>query len=188
MRLPALGLIALLLSGCVTQPPQDVTPPSPCADITTAAFMVCQFYGRYIPMKPFGLPGSTSQSLLSPFFSPTLNELLQETLQQQEDFIADYPEALPPLADGPLFSSNARFPDHFEIANERHFTGERGSTWALVTVRLRHEDSGQQWQDELVLRHTPQGYLIEDFLFPRRGGNGPQRLTDTLRDAFSIDQ
>ncbi|KAF0809084.1 hypothetical protein A167_02146 [Alcanivorax sp. S71-1-4] len=185
MRLPALGLIGLLLGGCVTQPPQDVEPPSPCADITAAAFMVCQFYGRYIPMKPFGLPGKTSQSLLSPFFSPTLNELLQDTLYLQDDFINDYPEALPPLADGPLFSSNTRFPDHFEIISERRFSGDGGSTWALVRVRLRHEDSGQQWQDELVLRHTPQGYLIEDFLFPRRDGGAPQRLTETLRDAFA---
>lgn len=184
MRRPALGLIALLLTGCVTQPPQDVAPPSPCADITAAAFMVCQFYGRYIPMKPFGLPGSTSQSLLSPFFSPALKSLLQDALLQQDDFIADYPEALPPLADGPLFSSNARFPDHFEIVNERRFSGQGGSTWALVTVRLHHEGSGQSWQDELVLRHTPQGYLIEDILFPRRGGGAPQRLTNTLREAF----
>lgn len=174
---------ALWLSACATHPPAPPEPASPCADTGTASFVVCQFYGRYITLKPFGLPGNTTLRLLRPFLSDSLGNQLQEAIADQTDYMEDFPQQLPPLASRPLFSSAPRFPDHFDILEERSFASDSGHHWALVRVSLRSDSAETVWQDEIVLRQTPLGYRIEDFLFPRDKAP-PRRLTNILRQAF----
>lgn len=179
-----LVLVATLwLGACASRSPAPPEPASPCADTDSAAFVVCQFHGRYITLKPVGLPDATMLRLLRPFLSDNLGSQLQGAIAAQADYMDDYPEQLPPLASRPLFSSAPRFPDHFEILEERSFASDHGQRWALVRVGLRNDSSDTAWQDEIVLRQTPLGYRIEDFLFSRDNGP-PRRLTNILRQAF----
>ncbi|MEY1661277.1 hypothetical protein [Isoalcanivorax beigongshangi] len=179
-------LPALMLAACVTTPeaPDAVhrpdadaerraTPTPVCSDIGSPAFVICQFYSRYITLHPRGLPDDATARVLQPFLSSSLLTLLNDASERADEFSGRI-----------LFSGGDVMPDAFSVLNVRTFRGPEGSSWALVSIQLEDGERRQRWIDEAVVRQGPDGYRIEEFVLrpADRNGGPPNTLRRQLGD------
>ncbi|WP_111655876.1 hypothetical protein [Isoalcanivorax indicus] len=163
-RLPpallALALVVLtLISACVTEPLAQPEADPACREPHSPEFVACQFYGRYLTLRPEGLPGETALEVLNPFITESLDALLYNTLVARDAWQRDHPDRPPLLAEGALFTGPALHPDHFVVLGRVPISTRHVG----VEIGLSHGD--RQWRDIAIMALTDDGFLLDDVYF-----------------------
>jgi len=167
-----LVLLAALATGCSAPRPDG---PQPCPASDTPQGVVCNFYARYLELRPSGVPTPEQQAALAPWLSEGLQASLDAARREQELFRVRSPGEKPPFVDGCLFASLFEGPTSFDVGDVAY-----GRSDIRVAVRFRY-GTDTHWQDEIVVRRERGVYVIDDVVFAGAGPfNPPGRLSEAL--------
>jgi hypothetical protein len=164
--------LVIAVAGCAVTP---IGTAPDCGAANTPEGTVCDFYARYLEVRPTGLPTPEQQAALAPWLSDGLESLLDAARRVQVQFRTEYPGEKPPLVDGCLFASLFEGPTSFSV---------RAATTvgdiSRVPVQFAYGTEAT-WQDVVVLVREGSGYVIDDIEFAGAGPfNPPGRLSDEL--------
>lgn len=151
--------LALSLSACVTEPLAQVEADPACREPHSPEFVACQFYGRYLTLRPEGLPGDTALDILDPFITPDLDALLYDTLMARDAWQRDHPDQPPLMAEGALFTGPALHPEQFVVLRRIPISARH------VGVEIGLHQGEQQWRDIAIMALTDEGFLLDDVRF-----------------------
>lgn len=136
------------------------------------------FYDTLRAQRVEGLPKDKVLDDLVPLMTPELVQLIQEAARIQAVFIKNNPDEKPPWIEGDLFGSLFEGAQQHTIGNALAKEG-----WAEVPVTMVYSSGGEsvRWTDTLILRRSPQGWLVDDV---RYGGDWPFAAKGTLVEAL----
>lgn len=183
-RRAAVVALVALVAGCArsaTVPAPTPLPPTGCGPSGSPTGVVCQFYERYLDLRPVGLPTEEQQAELSPLLTERLQRMISVARARQSEFAEQFPGEKPPLVDGCLFASLFEGPTSFELASAPPVVTADGGT--RIAVKFRTDDDFA-WEDVVVVRREPDRFAIDDVEYAGAGEFNPAgRLSDTLEHA-----
>lgn len=175
MKRLSIALLAMGAAACLgSAPPRAPT----CPDAGTAPGVVCEFYARYLELRPSGLPTVEQQAALAPWLSERLEARLAQARRIQSAFRTQSPDEKPPLVDGCLFASLFEGPTDYTVG-----TAERTGAVTRVPVRFRYHTAAE-WEDTVLVTREGDAFVIDDVEFGGAGPfNPPGRLSELLEHA-----
>ena len=133
-----------------------------------------------------GIPDATGRLRYTPVLSPRLNKQLADAAAAQGRLTAKVRNAVPPMLEGDIFSSLFEGATSWKVGSCQADAKTARCTVALSYIppltQAAKAPKPANWNDTLLLTHTPQGWRVDDVIYDagfQFGNTG--RLSDMLQ-------